>query len=329
MRVAAAIVHALLVALYPLAVYIGLTRGSTRTVALLLLGAITLIALLRVRGQSREHLWVLLRVPLSIAAVLVLASITDDARLVLALPVVVSAVLLWHFGTSLRGMPLVERFARMQRGTLSEAQVRYCRTVTKVWCVFFVFNGAVAGALALWAPVAWWALYTGIVAYVLIGVVGGTEYVVRKYRFREYGGGLHDRLLARLMPPPDAPKSPKDPKAHTDRWTLPRTRVSDTQDRVAVDGALGYFEGHFPGLPLLPGIVQLTGLVLPAVHARWPDLTEPTGLRGVKFRHPLRPGDTVDVSVTREGRQVRFELVSGGQPAASGKLLFGADEAAP
>jgi len=35
----------------------------------------------------------------------------------------------------------------------------------------------------------------------LIGTLGALEYVYRKYRFREYGAGLHDRLLARLFPP--------------------------------------------------------------------------------------------------------------------------------
>jgi hypothetical protein len=44
-------------------------------------------------------------------------------------------------------------------------------------------------------------LYTGLIAYVLIGILGASEYVVRKARFREYGNGLHDRLLARVFPP--------------------------------------------------------------------------------------------------------------------------------
>jgi uncharacterized membrane protein len=202
MRVAAAALHSLLIALYPLAVYLGLTRGSTRAVALLLLGLVAVPALLRARGQAREHLWVVLRVPLSIAAVLVLAAALDDRRLVLAVPVLVSGLLLWHFATSLGSTPMVERFARMQKAELSPAQVRYCRRVTVVWCGFFVINGTLAGALALWAPLSWWALYTGIVAYGLIGLVGGIEYIVRKHRFREYGRGLHDRLLAHFMPPP-------------------------------------------------------------------------------------------------------------------------------
>ncbi|HEY6877774.1 MAG TPA: hypothetical protein VI299_07130, partial [Polyangiales bacterium] len=97
--------------------------------------------------------------------------------------------------------PLVERFARMQNPDLSPAQVAYCRTVTQVWCAFFVLNAAISGSLAAWAPLSWWTLYNGLLAYVLMGVLGAGEYLVRKFRFREYGRGLHDRLIARVFPP--------------------------------------------------------------------------------------------------------------------------------
>jgi uncharacterized membrane protein len=96
---------------------------------------------------------------------------------------------------------MVERFARLQDPELGPAQVVYCRSVTKVWCGFFVLNGALSATLALWAPLSVWALYTGLLSYVLIGLLGAAEYVVRKFRFREYGSGLHDRLIARVFPP--------------------------------------------------------------------------------------------------------------------------------
>jgi uncharacterized membrane protein len=89
----------------------------------------------------------------------------------------------------------------MKEKELPEGGVAYCRGVTKVWCVFFVLNGAAAGGLALWAPVSWWAAYTGGAAYALMGLVFGVEYVVRKARFRRYGRGLHDRILSVLFPP--------------------------------------------------------------------------------------------------------------------------------
>ena len=34
-----------------------------------------------------------------------------------------------------------------------------------------------------------------------MGAMFAGEYVLRQFRFRKYGEGLHDRLLARLFPP--------------------------------------------------------------------------------------------------------------------------------
>jgi uncharacterized membrane protein len=129
--------------------------------------------------------------------------LVDDVRLLLAFPVLVNLLLLLGFGATLRSgrVSAVERFARMQEEELPDGAVAYCRSVTKVWCVFFVLNGAAAGAFALWAPVSWWAAYTGAVAYVLMGLVFGVEYVVRKARFRRYGRGLQDRFLSLFFPP--------------------------------------------------------------------------------------------------------------------------------
>lgn len=196
-----AVFNTVLVAGYPLAVYYGLTRLSARGVGLLLLLLLVPGLLLKWRTARREDLLTVARVPLSVMALVGLGALLNDKRFVLALPVLINTVLLYTFASSLRATPMIERFARMQEPQLTPAQVGYCRTVTLVWCGFFVLNASVSALLALFAPVSTWALYTGLIAYVLIGVLGASEYVVRKYRFREYGAGLHDRLLAKVFPP--------------------------------------------------------------------------------------------------------------------------------
>jgi len=183
LRAAKALGVALVVS-YPVAVYFGLAHLGARSVSLLLLALLLPIALLRARGEKREHLWVVLRVPISVALLLLLAIGFDDRRFVLAMPVLINAVLLAQFALSLRGpMPIVERFARLREKELSDAQVRYCRSVTIVWCVFFVLNGAACAALAVFAPLAWWTLYTGAISYALMGLLFAAEYGVRRARF--------------------------------------------------------------------------------------------------------------------------------------------------
>ena len=204
MRALLGLLNGVLLAVYPLAVYFGLTRLSARAVGLMLAAILLPTLALRVRGARREHLRAVLPVPVTVLAVVLLGAALDDRRLLMSLPVVISGVLLAYFAGSLATVPIVERFARMQSASLSPAQIRYCRAVTLVWCAFFVANGSAAALLALFAPLSTWAAYTGAGAYVLMGLLGATEYVVRKARFREFGSGLHDRILSRIFPPPFA-----------------------------------------------------------------------------------------------------------------------------
>jgi uncharacterized membrane protein len=204
-RVVLGVLGTLLVVLYPVAVYVGLTRWSARGVALVIAVTVLCALALRARGKRGEHLRAAAGPPLAVLLLAIAGAILDEPGFVLAMPVLVNVALLATFGASLRGMPMVERFARMTDPELGPAQVRYCRSVTIVWCVFFVVNGTIAGALALFAPLSWWASYTGLVAYVAMGALFAIEYVVRKARFREYGRGLHDRLLSNVFPPRSRP----------------------------------------------------------------------------------------------------------------------------
>ena len=85
------------------------------------------------------------------------------------------------FGYSLFHPPsVVERLARLQEPDLPPSGVAYTRQVTKVWCVFFVLNGVAAAFTALYCSDAVWALYNGLIAYVLMGCLMGIEWCVRQ-----------------------------------------------------------------------------------------------------------------------------------------------------
>jgi uncharacterized membrane protein len=187
---------------YPLCAYVGLSRLGARRLGTALAALLLVSLLFRLRGMNREHALVAARVPGIVVALLLVGSLFDDRRFVLALPVVTNVVLLVHFATSLKTIPVAERFARAMEDVLSPAQIAYCRTVTIVWCVFFLANGAVTAILALFAPLSWWAAYAGGVSYVLVGLLAAVEYVVRKKKFRKYGPSPIDRLIARAFPPP-------------------------------------------------------------------------------------------------------------------------------
>lgn len=197
------VVAGVLVVLYPAGVYYVLTEHDGRMGIIGLLSLSIAIAAVRLRGaQSGQRLQVL-AMPGALALLAGASLMLDDHRFVLALPVLVNLILLSTFASTLwSDTPLVERFARMQVDDLSSAELTYCRSVTVIWSLFFIVNGGIAGILAWLSPVSWWALYTGLISYLLIGMLGAGEYIVRKIRFGRYGSGLHDRLLSRLLPAP-------------------------------------------------------------------------------------------------------------------------------
>jgi uncharacterized membrane protein len=198
MRAVLTIFATVLTVAYPLAVYYGLTRLGTRSVAILLAVLLVTCALLKAKSLLREPREAV-GLMVSLGA-LVLSGVLDDHRFLLITPVLINAGLFITFAGSLRTTtPLVERFARMQVSDLSVEELRYCRGVTQVWSAFFVLNGATAALLALLAPLSWWALYNGLLAYVLIGLLGATEYVIRKRRFGRFGDNVIDRALQSVL----------------------------------------------------------------------------------------------------------------------------------
>ncbi len=99
-------------------------------------------------------------------------------------PVLVNVALLISFSATLLFPPsMIEIVARAREPDFPVEAVAYTRHVTQVWCVFFIFNGTVALVTALWYAEAIWSLYTGVISYVLMGVLFGGEYMYRR-RFK-------------------------------------------------------------------------------------------------------------------------------------------------
>ena len=78
--------------------------------------------------------------------------------------------------------------------------------------------------------------------------------------------------------------------------------------------------GHFPGHPIVPGVVILEEVV--QAFGEWRPESRVVGMPVVKFLAPLRPGQTFAIRFAESGaRGIRFECVrDGGQPLAQGCL---------
>lgn len=177
----AKLLQALLWLAYPLVIFFGLQVFEPRYVALLL----GLALLLRRRRDAGRLLAGLSRIDRTVLiALLALAGITaltNSEPLLRLYPAAMSLGMLLLFGVSLIYPPtMVERFARLSEPDLPPAGVRYTRRVTQVWCAFFVANGSVAAYTALQASRETWALYNGLIAYVLMGALFAGEWLIRR-----------------------------------------------------------------------------------------------------------------------------------------------------
>jgi uncharacterized membrane protein len=195
-------VYSLLWLAYPLALWGALTLSGPRAAGALVLAAVGGRATLlwrRAGPAERRHLLV----PLAAAgAPALVAAWLDDPLLLLFVPAFVSLGLLFAFGRTLRrDPPLIETLARLQVGELSPAELRYCRSVTGIWCVFFAANAIVSAWLALAGPLSAWALWTGVLSYAAVALLFAAELAVRSWRFRRYGNGPGDALMRRIFPP--------------------------------------------------------------------------------------------------------------------------------
>lgn len=160
---------------YPLLVYLGLHVLVPWQLSTALMLVLVLRFLLYPRHQKTGS------VLLGAGVLYCLFAIWHNTELSLRFyPVWINLCLFGLFFISLLYPPsFVERLARLQDPNLSQHAIQYTQKVTVVWCIFFIVNGGIATATALWSDFFWWSLYNGLIAYVLIGLLMGIEYGIR------------------------------------------------------------------------------------------------------------------------------------------------------
>lgn len=172
-------VIALLLLAYPLLVYWGMQWLEPRVIGLLLVAVYTARSLV-LATTARSRL-------LALAALLLAAGFfwfaNSEAGLKLV-PVVINLALAVAFGWTLAHPPtLPARMAERQHGSLTPAMRRYTDRITALWVGFFCLNALLALITALWMSRESWALYNGLIAYLLIGLVFLAEYSYRRLVF--------------------------------------------------------------------------------------------------------------------------------------------------
>lgn len=116
------------------------------------------------------------------------------------------------------------------------------------------------------------------------------------------------------------------------RPTLESRQGDELVAHVVVSADAVWFQGHFPGMPILPG-VALLAVVEDTIEQLWPDAEHaPVELRSfhrVRFRQMLSPGANLRIRVRKtQPDRFRFTVEHDGLPASTGECLVDATPAA-
>jgi 3-hydroxymyristoyl/3-hydroxydecanoyl-(acyl carrier protein) dehydratase len=88
---------------------------------------------------------------------------------------------------------------------------------------------------------------------------------------------------------------------------------------------LDCFRGHFPGNPVLPGVVQLHWAVVVSMAYFDFDYV-PVEIKRLKFKNVVIPPRVVELTISRSGQhEVRFNYSGLGLRHSEGRLIFDED----
>jgi len=166
----------ILIAGYPVIIYLLLVYQVAW------LGTFLVFGMVMWKLHHRDN-WLWWTIVLLVGALVTARLLGIDATLKMS-PLLIHTSLFYIFMQSLNNTPLIERFARLDFGdALPTGITSYCRKLTILWTVFFAANIAGCTWLAILGDDATWALYNGVIVYLLIGALLLGEYLWRRIAF--------------------------------------------------------------------------------------------------------------------------------------------------
>jgi acyl-coenzyme A synthetase/AMP-(fatty) acid ligase len=122
-----------------------------------------------------------------------------------------------------------------------------------------------------------------------------------------------------------AARRPRSPDARVELCATSPDGVRESRLHMEVPLDLVHFNGHFPGMPVVPGVAQIEWVMDLARRHLSADL-DFLGMEALKFQRLARPGDPLALTLAWHPARGKlyFEFRSADQPCSSGRILTGA-----
>ncbi len=169
-------------AAYPFAVYFGIDHYAPSTLVIVLL-FIFILRFIFAQYYRDTLQWSLL---FFIGVFCLIILFTNSMSILRYYPVIISLgaiVIFTHSLTSHTSM--VEKFARIFDTNPSPLRKRYARNLTKAWVLLLILNAGIATYSACCLSMQMWALYNGLLSYILFGTFVVLEIIFRKHYFKK------------------------------------------------------------------------------------------------------------------------------------------------
>ncbi|WP_194756901.1 ApeI family dehydratase [Aliidiomarina indica] len=92
--------------------------------------------------------------------------------------------------------------------------------------------------------------------------------------------------------------------------------------RLVLSESLSYFDGHFPGHPILAGVVQVHWAVI-YCKTFFPEMVEVLSVDALKFQQVITPGQPLELELSKlASGKLHFSYWLNGKAASSGRIRF-------
>jgi len=172
-----------LIAFYPIVVYLGLQYLPVSFFGVLLLMMVVARWGVMLPAERRLMLPLLAGLLTYSAA----TALSGSQRMLLFYPALVNFTMCALFAWSLRQEEsILLRLVRARKVQVSEFGPAYINRLTGVWAVFFALNG-IAAIVSGYISLELWALYNGLLSYLVMAALIVGELVFRRYYKRRKG----------------------------------------------------------------------------------------------------------------------------------------------